>query len=71
MITLTIKDTKTSKVSIKCFPSRDEAKKEGQKVNLAWPKQELLGVSYDDEDEKAICNRLLQQRDMIKEGRKK
>ena len=71
MITLTIKDAKTSKVSTKCFPSMDEAKQEGEKTNLAWPKKELLGVSYDDEDEKAICTRLLQQRDMIKERRKK
>ena len=67
MITLTIKDGKTSKVSIKCFPSMDLAKQEGEKANLAYPKKELLGVSYDDEDEQAICTRLLKQRDMIKD----
>ena len=71
MITLTIKDEKTSKVSIQCFSSMDKAKVEGEKVNLAYPKKELLGVSYDDEDEKAICDRLLKQRDAIKDRRKK
>lgn len=58
MITLSIKDLKSKKVSIKCYTSLDKAKKEGEKC-INSPKTHLDGASYDSADEKSIVENLL------------
>ena len=58
MITLSIKDLKSKKVSIKCFTSLDKAKQEGEKC-INSPKTHLDGGSYDSADEKSIVENLL------------
>ena len=66
MITLSIKDLKSKKVSIKCFTSLDKAKAEGLKC-INSPKTRLEGASYDSADEKSIVENLLKLQE-AKEG---
>lgn len=58
MITLSIMDLKSKKVTTKCFVSLDKAKQEGQNA-LSKKNLRIHSASYDNEDEKSIVENLL------------